>query len=133
MLLVMILSWSKDYGIRALMFTSSSGLFESTIARARFLAEDPYGRKHVWFGSGGPNNPDIRRRTLRQVSEILEKHDVSSILLDGIRFASMGNGLEAFATCFCENCRNKAEKYGYPFEEMKQSVKKMLNAFYDFK
>ncbi|MEM2050412.1 MAG: hypothetical protein QXZ11_04750, partial [Thermoproteota archaeon] len=99
----------------------------------RFLAEDPYGRKHVWFGSGCPNNPDIRRRTLRQVSEILEKHDVSSILLDGIRFASMGSGLEAFATCFCENCRNKADKYGYRFEEMKQSVKKMLNAFYDFK
>lgn len=99
----------------------------------RFLAEDPYGRKHIWFGSGCPNNPDIRNRTLRQVSEILEKHDVSSILLDGIRFASMGSGIEAFATCFCKNCRNKAEEYGYRFEEMKQSVEKMLNAFYDFK
>ncbi|MBO3808033.1 MAG: hypothetical protein FGF50_00290 [Candidatus Brockarchaeota archaeon] len=99
----------------------------------KFLAEDPYGRKHIWFGSGCPNNPDIRRKTLQQVSEILEKHDVSSILLDGIRFASVGSGIEAFATCFCENCRNKAEEYGYRFEEMKQSVKKMLNAFYDFK
>jgi hypothetical protein len=99
----------------------------------RFLAEDPYGRRHIWFGSGCPNNPDIRRRTLRQISEIIEKHSVNSILLDGIRFASMGSGIEAFATCFCENCRNKAEEYGYRFEEMKQSVKKMLNAFYDFK
>ncbi|MEM2930606.1 MAG: hypothetical protein QW797_07100 [Thermoproteota archaeon] len=99
----------------------------------RFLAEDPYGNKHVWFGSGCPNNPDIRRRTLSQVSEIVEKHDVSSILLDGIRFASMGSGIEAFATCFCGNCRSKAEEYGYQFEEMKRSVKNMLNAFYDFK
>jgi len=99
----------------------------------KFLAEDPYGRKHIWFGSGCPNNPDIRRRTLGQVSEIVEKHDISSIVLDGIRFASMGSGIEAFATCFCSNCRNKAEEYGYRFEEMKKSVKKMLDAFYDFK
>ncbi len=99
----------------------------------RLLAEDPYGKKHVWFGSGCPNNPDIRRRTLSQVSEIVEKHEVSSILLDGIRFASMGSGIEAFATCFCDNCRSKAGEYGYPFIEMRESVKKMLDAFYDFK
>lgn len=99
----------------------------------RFLAEDPYGRKHVWFGSGCPNNPEIRRRTLNRVSEIVEKHDVNSILLDGIRFASMGSGLEAFATCFCDNCSSKAEEYGYRFGEIRRSVKRMLDAFYDFK
>jgi hypothetical protein len=99
----------------------------------QFLAEDPYGRRHVWFGSGCPNNPEIRRRTLSQVSEIVEKYDVNSVLLDGIRFASMGSGIEAFATCFCENCRSKAAEYGYRFEEMKKSAKQMLNAFYDFK
>ncbi len=126
LLLVMIRGWSKDYGIRAFRI-------DNEFRDPKFLAEDPYGRKNIWFGSGCPNNPDIRRKTLQQVSEILEKHDVSSILLDGIRFASVGSGIEAFATCFCENCRNKAEEYGYRFEEMKQSVEKMLNAFHDFK
>ena len=37
----------------------------------RYLAEDPYGRKHIWFGSGCPNNPEIRRRTLSQIVEIV--------------------------------------------------------------
>ncbi|MGQ9596485.1 MAG: hypothetical protein ACUVQY_03805 [Thermoproteota archaeon] len=99
----------------------------------RFLAEDPYGRKHIWFGSGCPNNLEIRHRTIEQISEIVENYDVRSILLDGIRFASMGSGLEAFATCFCSNCRDKAAEYGYRFEDMKKAVKHMLNIFYDFK
>jgi len=45
----------------------------------------------------------------------------------------MGSGIEAFATCFCDNCGSKAAEYGYRFEEMKNSAKQMLNAFYDFK
>ena len=99
----------------------------------RYLAEDPYGRKHVWFGSGCPNNPEIRRRTLSQIVEIVRGYDVSSILLDGIRFASPGSGLEAFATCFCDECRKKAAEYGYRFEDMKRAVKRMLDVFYDFR
>ncbi|MCD6563519.1 MAG: hypothetical protein J7K23_06335 [Thermoproteales archaeon] len=98
-----------------------------------YLAEDPYGRKHIWFGSGCPNNPEIRKYILDRIREIIANYDVKSIILDGIRFASPGSGLEAFATCFCEHCRRKAEDMGFSYDRMKKAVKYLLHNLYDFR
>ncbi len=99
----------------------------------KYLAEDPFGRKHIWFGSGCPNNPEIQRYTLNKIEDIVSNYDVKSIILDGIRFASLGSGLEAFSTCFCEHCKRKAEELGFSYEEMKNSVKDLLFNFYDIR
>jgi len=38
-----------------------------------------HGRKHIWFSSGCPNNPELRINLLNKVK------DVDEIILDGIR------------------------------------------------
>jgi len=101
---------------------------------SKYLAEDVYGRKHIWFSSGCPNNPELRINLLNKVKEIVKALDVDGIILDGIRFASPGSGLEAFATCFCEECRRKADfTFRISFDLMKNSVENLLSCFYDFK
>ncbi len=89
------------------------------------LAEDPYGRKHVWFSSGCPNNPLLREERLEKLKEIATKYDIHGISLDGIRFASPGSGINAFMTCFCRNCKYKAEELGYNYWRMKKDVERL--------
>lgn len=90
------------------------------------LAEDIYGRKHVWFGSGCPNNPLLRQDRLEKLKEIIMKYNIHGISLDGIRFASPGSGIGAFVTCFCRYCRCRAKELGYSYNRMKRDVGKLL-------
>ncbi len=99
--------------------------------RVELLAEDPLGRKHVWFGSGCPNNPELRRGIMGRIEEAVTGLEADGVMLDGVRFASPGSGLEAFLTCFCRHCREKAGELGLDFEGMRRACLGLLEAFYD--
>lgn len=70
---------------------------------------------------------------MSKIREIVEGFDVESIILDGMRFSSLGSGLEAFSTCFCEYYKEKAEEFGLSHERMKVAVTNMIKFFYDFR
>jgi hypothetical protein len=51
---------------------------------------------------------------------------VEAVILDGIRFASPGEGIESFMTCFCNECERKAYEFGYDMSRMKRSLRELL-------
>jgi len=85
-------------------------------------------RRRVWFGSGCPNHPDLRDWNLRSYEEMAASDGVSGILVDGCRFASPASGLDAFATCFCGICREKAGRLGFQFDRMQRDVRTLFQA-----
>lgn len=95
---------------------------DKELKKPKYLAEDPLGRKHIWFNSGCPNNPAIRSKCLKIVEEWVTEYEVDGVILDGIRFASPGSGFNAFTTCFCEHCENKAKELGFNFDRMRKAV-----------
>ncbi|HDH07072.1 MAG TPA: hypothetical protein ENF87_01755, partial [Thermoproteales archaeon] len=120
----------KDAGLRVHVVWAVFRV-EGILKKPKYLAEDPLGRKHVWFNSGCPNNPEIRKNILLKIENVITSYDVDGVILDGVRFASPGSGLEAFATCFCENCKEKMEEYGFNYNYLKSSVKGLLKNFYN--
>ncbi len=89
-------------------------------------AEDLRGERHVWFGSGCPNQPEIRERNLKSYAKMAETKDIQGILVDGCRFASPASGLHAFFTCFCDVCRDKAATLGCDFAAMRRDAGALL-------
>ena len=94
------------------------------------LAEDAFGRRQMWFKSGCPNNPEIRKKTIELIREII-KYDIDGIILDGIRFSSPGSGLGAFFTCFCKNCIEKAKEFGIDLIKVRENIRKVLEYLYN--
>jgi len=85
-------------------------------------AVDVAGETRVWFGSGCPNNPGLRKQNLGAYDKMAATPGVKGILVDGCRFASPASGLDAFLTCFCDACRAKADELGLDFDAMKRDV-----------
>ncbi len=92
----------------------------------KFLARTIDGKPVIWFGSGCPNNPEVRQMSLNLVEEIASMEGVDAIILDGIRFASPGEGIKTFMTCFCEECWRKSRELGYDMTQMKVSLKNIV-------
>jgi len=118
---------AKDRGFRVHAVVVAFRL-DKSLRRPEYLAEDPLGRKHIWFNSGCPNNPSIRKKSLEKVKEWIEKYEVNGVILDGIRFASPGSGLSAFMTCFCKHCEEKAKEMGFNFKRMKNAALDFLRS-----
>jgi len=91
-------------------------------------ARDLDGKPQTWFGSGCPNNSTLRDRNLKSYEEMAATQGVSGILVDGCRFASPASGRDAFFTCFCGACREKAGRLGIDFERMKGDVAALREA-----
>ena len=52
--------------------------------------------------------------------------EVDGIVLDGVRFPSPGSGIYEFLTCFCRNCKSKAQEFGYNLEKIRQELKRLF-------
>ena len=89
---------------------------------APLLARDVDGEPRLWFGSGCPNQPALRAAHLTQVRRAAEAGTFAGWVLDGIRFASPNAG-DAFFTCFCDRCSQKAAHLGFDFELMRRDVR----------
>ena len=87
---------------------------------------DVYGQPRVWFGSGCPNDPALLEARLEQAERIANTPGLAGIFLDGARFASPASfeGLEAFYTCFCPNCVERAETIGMDLSRMAEAVRR---------
>ena len=83
------------------------------------------GDRQVWFNSGCPNCQVLRDRNLDAYRKMATTPDIEGILVDGCRFASPASGLDAFLTCFCKTCRDKAHALGCDFDAMKRDVARL--------
>jgi hypothetical protein len=84
-----------------------------------YLSVDVNGGRQVWFGSTCPNQPAVREANLRGIAAMAATDGIAGLYIDGCRFASPASGLEAFFTCFCPVCEEKAHRWGYDFPRMK--------------
>ncbi|MFQ5710335.1 MAG: hypothetical protein ACE5GD_01005 [Candidatus Geothermarchaeales archaeon] len=101
---------ARDRGLKAYVHAWT---FKAQSDEEKYGVENIYGEKMLWSGAGCPNNPELRRLSLKWVEEALTRLDVDGVVLDGVRFPSPGNGLRTFLTCFCEYCVEKAKALGY--------------------
>ncbi|MGQ9514849.1 MAG: hypothetical protein ACUVTL_07375 [Thermoproteota archaeon] len=81
-----------------------------------------------WFGSECPNNVKIGESSLNLLEDAAAMEGVKAVVLDGIRFASPGEGIETFMTCFCNSCRQKARDLGYDMDKMKRSLREIMKS-----
>lgn len=88
------------------------GAFAASAEEKELLCRSIAGEPRLWFGSGCPNHPQVQRRLLERVEEVVS-WGVAGVFLDGIRFASPYEGLETFATCTCQWCARAAEELGF--------------------
>ncbi len=95
------------------------GLKDADAHKARDINGDP----QVWFGSGSPNAPAIREKSLRSYEGMVKTEGIEGILVDGCRFASPASGLHPFFTDFSEHSAKKAAELGFNFEGMKKDVR----------
>jgi hypothetical protein len=88
-------------------------------------------RSHGWGGwaeKGGeveetfrfvcPNNPAVRRKTVRRLRELLARYDFAGVFLDKIRFPSPANGVDEMLSCFCGHCRDAAKDVGLDLDSV---------------
>ncbi len=94
-------------------------------------AKDLKGDPQIWFGSGCPNNPRIRKQNLKSYEKMAATEGIQGILVDGCRFASPASGLNPYFTCFCNTCRKKAGEVDIDFKRMKQDVQALYDAVTD--
>jgi hypothetical protein len=107
-------------------------VFKAPVSDPSLGVEDINGVKTLWAGSGCPNNPEIYEESLRNIRKAVAM-GVDGIVLDGVRFPSMGSGLSAFLTCFCEHCYRTAEGFGYNLQAVKDRLKSFnLKTLSDF-
>lgn len=87
-----------------------------------YLAQDAFGERRRWFGSGCPNEPELTRRALVAMEQ-WKQWGARGVLADGARFASPCPGTELFLSCFCPRCMALGAKMGYDMKGMRQSVR----------
>jgi len=115
-------------GITAHVAMGSFSLPKADLRERDLLARRLDGKPAKWFGSGCPNNPKIRQASLRLARCAASMEGVDAVILDGIRFASPGEGIEVFLSCFCSTCRRKAEELGYDMPTMESSLRDLLKS-----
>ena len=115
-----VIKLAKDYGFKVYIHYASFGIKDKS--KVDYLAVDIFNRRQIWFNSGCPNNPNLRKEKLIWLENVLTKLDIDGVLMDGIRFASPGSGINAFFTCFCEHCVNKAKELGYDLEIVRKKL-----------
>jgi hypothetical protein len=57
-----------------------------------------------------PNNPAARQKAVRRLRELLARYAFTDVFLDKIRFPSPANGVDEMLSCFCDHCRDAAER-----------------------
>ena len=113
-----VLSQGMDYYI-------CSGAYRGPAFKGEeWLAQDPWGNKHEWFGSTCPTRKEVRSYNLEQIRRMAATPGIKGILIDGARFASPTSGktTDALFTCFCPECMAKAKSMGFDVDEMKMAV-----------
>ncbi|KPV61915.1 MAG: hypothetical protein AOA66_1587 [Candidatus Bathyarchaeota archaeon BA2] len=108
---------------RGLKVYASTWTFGAPTKRAIFGVENIYGVKSLWNETGCPNNCVVRENNLAWVRNVLENLEINGLILDGVRFPSLGSGLQSFSSCFCQHCREKAENLGYDLSFIKGRLK----------
>lgn len=86
-----------------------------------YLAEDAFGQRRRWFGSGCPNEKALWERGFDQISK-WKKMGAKGVLADGARFASPCPGNELFLSCFCPRCMEKGAQMGFDMAQMREDV-----------
>jgi hypothetical protein len=103
-----------------------SGAFGASgrFAAENYLARDINGKPQLWFNSTCPNQPEVRKANLEAAAEMAAVSGIRGILIDGARFASPASSRnpDAFYTCFCPVCAEKAEQLRYDFDLMRSAV-----------
>jgi len=98
------------------------GTFNPPSGAPELLCVDVGGNRQKWFGSGCPNNPEVRAASLDRYRRAASREQVEGVFCDGARFASPASGLDAFCTCFCDHCVQAADRLGLDFARMKRDV-----------
>jgi hypothetical protein len=57
-----------------------------------------------------PNNPAARQKAMGRLRELLARYAFAGVFLDKIRFPSAANGVDEMLSCFCDHCRDAAER-----------------------
>lgn len=96
---------------------------ETTI---KYGIKNIYGETLLWSNSGCPNNTEIKNSSLEWIEKTASNLDIDGIILDGIRFPSPANGLNAFLSCFCEYCHNAAKEHGFDLKEIRKELKRIF-------
>ncbi len=70
-----------------------------------------------------PNHPETRQKTLKGLSDLLDRYPFDGVFLDKFRFPSPASGLDLTFSCFCPYCRAKAAAAGLDLEEVKDELR----------
>lgn len=93
----------------------------------KYLSQDINGKPQLWFNSTCPNNPEVRQQNLENITLMARIKGIKGILIDGARFASPASSTnpDAFYTCFCPTCEEKACDLDFNFKHMKKAVESL--------
>ncbi len=94
-----------------------------------------------WFGWGDdaqnevtesfmfscPNHPDAKQKTLKALSDLLDRYPFDGVFLDKFRFPSPASGLDLTFSCFCPHCCRRAAEAGLDLEEVKRELRDWKN------
>jgi len=94
----------------------------------RLGVENVVGERLLWASAGCPNNPEVRENSRRMVEHAVSL-DVDGVVLDGVRFPSPGSGMDAFLSCFCPFCAEKAREYGCDLGSIKECLREFRKNF----
>ena len=75
-----------------------------------------------------PNHPGTREKTLKALSDLLDRYSFDGVFLDKFRFPSPASGLDLTFSCFCPNCYRKAAEAGLDLDEVKKELRDWKNA-----
>lgn len=70
-----------------------------------------------------PNHPGARQKTLRALSDLLDRYPFDGVFLDKFRFPSPASGLDLTFSCFCPHCYEKAAAVGLDLDEVKKELR----------
>jgi hypothetical protein len=69
-----------------------------------------------------PNDPLTAQKTLKVLSNLLEKYSFDGVFLDKFRVPSPASGLDQTFSCFCPHCFEKAASQGLDLEEVRMAL-----------
>ena len=114
----------REAGMRAWLCGGAFGIGDTEDAHK---AVEILGEPQMWFGSGSPNDPEVRAKNLESYKAMAKTEGIEGILVDGCRYASPASGLRAFLTDFSDHAQRAAADLGFDFDAMKRDVR----ALYD--
>ncbi|MFX0195143.1 MAG: hypothetical protein ACFFCW_03385 [Candidatus Hodarchaeota archaeon] len=100
--------------------------FKAPETTIKYGIKNIYGETLLWLDSGCPNNSEIKNSSLERIEKTGNNLDIDGIILDGIRFPSPANGLNAFLSCFCEYCHKAAKEQGFDLKEIRKELKRIF-------